>query len=70
MYYASEFSRVEDSFGSVLALTKKGKGATGLEASKILYTRQQIPLCQKHYRQLCCKKINFFDLDWDYIKDF
>ena len=60
---------MEDSFGKVSVITKKGRRVSGTEAFKVAFNRKQIPLCKNHHIDLHQKKISFKEIDWEYIKE-
>jgi hypothetical protein len=70
MYTKSELSRTNKFFGFVSIMAKKKKLVIELEDFKIISNSNNIPLCKNHYQYLCHNKINFFDLDWNYLKIF
>ena len=60
---------MEDTFGKVSVVTKKGRRVNGTEAFKVALNRKQIPLCKSHHMDLHNKRISFSDLNWEYIKE-
>jgi Type II intron maturase len=70
MHIIGGLSRVKNSFGFSSVVDKKIQWVKAAGAFTIASKCNQIPLCKSHYNYLCSNKINFLDLDGDYLRNF
>lgn len=68
-HHVSELNRMEDNFGNVSVVTKKGKRVTGMDAFRVAFNRKQFPLCKTHRADLHKKRLSFSEINWDYVKE-
>lgn len=68
-HHVSKLKRMENAFGNISVVTKKGRRVNGIAAFQVAFNRKQIPLCKMHYTDLHNKRISSSDINWDYVKE-
>lgn len=67
--HVSKLNRMEDHFGRVSVISKKGRRVTGTDTFKVAFNRKQIPLCKVHHTGLHKKELSFSEINWEYVRD-